>query len=427
MGADTFSSSVLQCSAAFFMALGPGTVGSFYTAMSGYYIDKFQDRTFFIAMMLCYCAPQPVVALLQQSFDSFFDEKFSTRVTYAFRVIAMQLTLAAIVSFWMYGPETRTGILVIGCLLGFTSGAVMSSSLQMVASMTPSYIVVARLGLHGGGLVPIFVFLWIGFESTASRSDFQLVLSSAVVLCVLSACILGYLHITTELFSEAYKRLAYDLRAEPSETDPLGEDGFERQVTATQPLRSPSEATVGDVSWIKYWQASLGLLSGIGFYLASLVGFFGDSSTAQNLSLLRLCMDLLGRVASLPVPCMQLFKEGPWHKVMTTCLLLFLGLSGVCCAKLFGLKVSQMLFMSAWCGAFAVVTFTSSLVDVTSGSYTEVRNRKALARTNQMIYVTCVLTGLLVAQLTGMFLQHRSPISTPPASTELLSHSWAFF
>merc|ERR1719487_801656 len=45
-------------------------------------------------MLLCLVAPQPLLSLLQQSFDALFDEQFSTKVTYAFRVITMQLILA---------------------------------------------------------------------------------------------------------------------------------------------------------------------------------------------------------------------------------------------------------------------------------------------------------------------------------------------
>merc|ERR1719440_2545262 len=70
-------------------------------------------------MFLCFTALGPVVTMLQRSFDAFFDEKFSTAVAYAFRVIFAQVILAAVVFIWIFLPENRTCILGIGGFLGF--------------------------------------------------------------------------------------------------------------------------------------------------------------------------------------------------------------------------------------------------------------------------------------------------------------------
>merc|ERR1719440_244961 len=153
--------------------------------MSGFYMEKFHSRSFFITMLLCLVAPQPVMSLLQQSFDAFFDEQFSTKVTYAFRVITMQLILAGTLLVWILAPVQQWIVLCIGCSLGFVCAAIVSSSLQMVAAIGPTHIVNTKLGLQIGGCLPILVFFIADFKPHSSRADFQRVVASAVFICVL--------------------------------------------------------------------------------------------------------------------------------------------------------------------------------------------------------------------------------------------------
>lgn len=400
------------------MVLGPGAAASFYVAMSGFYIETFKSRSFFISMLLCLMVPQPVVSLLQQRFDSFYDSKFSTVVTYTFRVIAMQLILASMIIVWMFTPNMKSVVLVIGLGLGSICGALASSSMQMVAALESRDIIFAKLGLQFGGLLPIVAFSCAGFRPTASRSEFQTVVASSVVICVLVAGILGYLHHAMGIFDKAYERLAYDLEDDVDAAENkclLGGDrsgcsasssgSMGRQQTPTLPLSSqPARQCEGVSSWIAQWQVCHALLMGMAMYVTALAGYFGDPTMAQHLSLLKLGMDLVGRILSVGIPYIPCFAHGPWHKVMATITLVGLCLGGVCTARLLGKAIGDVAFLVSWCGVFVLSIFVGSLLDVTSGCYSEVRDRKAVARTNQLALVSGLVLGLISCEATSSFL-----------------------
>lgn len=406
MATDPGTSQLLG-GAALLMSLGPGCAQASYAAMSGFYIRKF-NSSFFITMLLCLLAPQPIVSFLQQSFDAYFDRKYSTEVTYQFRVMMMQITLACGIIAWMFAPVSEWIVLMFGCLIGFLSSSIISSSMQLVAAIGPTYVIYVRLGLTLGGALPTLVFSCMSFHPSSSRSEFQRALIPTVSIPMLAACILHYLHRRVNLFNKAYERLAYGLVtiiSEPAETDSLaaadhllGGDTMARQYTETDPL-DPKDAEDGLPFWVKYWQLSSGFMMGIAMCLASKAGFFGTPRLAQTLCLLKLCMDFFGAVLASAVPYVPGFKDGPWHKLKIANFLIVLGLSFVCFAQLFT-SVPQMLFMICWCIVFAICIFTNCLQDVTSGSYIKVCERKSVARTNQMINVSATLLGLLVSRAT---------------------------
>jgi hypothetical protein len=399
--------SILQALAAFFMTLAPGIVGSYYGAMSGYYIRVFHQKTFYIHMLLCYCATQPLVSLVQRHFDSYFDERLSTPVTYSFRVIGMQVVLGASVVFWMYAPEAQPFVLALGVWIGIISAVIVSSSFQMVAAMEPGFMIYARLGMHFAGLVAPIVVTLLGFQPDSPHSEFQKVLLTAVVTSALAACILAYLHLTTDVFRKAYSRLSYDLEPAEQELQDTGL-GLARQVTETSPLGS-SDGKTGVPNWVYRWLAGNALSMGVEFYVASLVGFFGSPALAQHLSLIRMCMNLLGRLLSIPVPYSSCFKEGPWHTVMSAAVFLIVVLGGFCLSKAFRPYLSEAVFMTAWYIVPTIRSFAGSLVDVTVASYVEVRERKSLARLNELGCFSGVLIGLTVGQVTGHVLQQWQP------------------
>jgi len=309
------------------------------------------------------------------------------------------------------------GHIAIGCALGTVGSAIVSSSLQMVAVMGPKHIVSAKFGLQVGGILPIAAFTFTNFQPTSDRSQLQTALTPIICICVLVASILTYFHYSSDLFTKAYERLAYDLdtlEADLSEAGDrlLDDDGnsMQRQLTDSQPL-DPEIAKHGVPTWVAYWQMSHGLLMCIAMYLASLAGYFGDPRMAQTLSLLKLGMDLVGRVLAAAIPYVPGFVRGPWHKVMGTNVLLGVGLGSVCLAKLVGVAVLPMLFTISWCSVFVISIFASSHTDVTSGSYAAVRDRKAIARTNQFVLVAGLLLGLIMSKATTAFLEKTVPIA----------------
>lgn len=421
---------VQKVCASFLMALGAGSAGGFYVAMAGFYVEKFQDRSFVILMLLFFCIPFPVMGLLQHKFDAAFDEKFSTEVTYAFRVIALQLILACTILLWMYLPQTQTNVLGLGFLLGSICSSIISSCLQMTSAISPQYMTTAKMGLQIGGILPIVVFTGIGFNPSSPVVHFQHALLCVVVICLLSTGVLSYFHFTTGLFAKAYDRLAYDLPSSRddsklqtvSETSSLvelhGETGetsatylsegpsWDRQQTATEPLDPASaQNEKGVPPWVFYWQCSHALVMFLAAYTSSLAGFFGDSALTQELSLLKLGMDLVGRTFATGIPQLPCFADGPWHKTLITNIVVEIMLCSVCFGRLLGAPVSAGVFKLSWCGIFVISIFTNSLIDVTASAYSQVRERKQIARTNQMVLCSGVIAGLLISEATSGHMQ----------------------
>mmetsp|Transcript_8465 Transcript_8465/g.16032 ORF Transcript_8465/g.16032 Transcript_8465/m.16032 type:complete len:428 (-) Transcript_8465:63-1346(-) len=405
----------LQGCAAFWMTVAQGSAEGFYTAMSGFYIAQFGSDSFFISMLLCLMAPKPIMSMLQQSFDAFFDKWFSTEVTYAFRVILMQLSLAAVMLAWIFSASTQAVVLVIGLLVGILGSSIISSSLQMASAMAPDLILNAKIGFSIGGMAPVLVIRWTGFGPESPRSLFQKQLITVVAISTLAAGILGIFHIRSDIFTKAYKRLAYDLNPthqssseRASESDRLVQsDDTDFFLTSGQTMVQQSSVTRGldpaakdgVPAWVQYWQFAIFFMSSISMGLLSTAGFFKGAADAQRLSLLKLLMELMGRVLAMAVPLFPSFEEGPFHKVMATSVLLVFCFSGLCFANLSRDCVPGAIFSLLWCGVFALSIFATSLADVTTGAYIEVRDRKAVARTNQKVTVSAYLFGLVISEI----------------------------
>lgn len=346
---------MLHCCAAFLMALGPGTAGGFYTGMSGFYIQQFRDPSFFVTMLLCFGVTAPIVSLLQQRFDGHFDEAFSTRVTFSFRVISMQLILGTLVVMWMF-CTTKMSVLLIGCLLGFCVWTIMSSSLQMIAATEPTHIIYAHLGLQMGGLLPIIIFPLSGFNPSSSFQEFQWNVSTVVFVSVLAACLLGHFDRTSQIFAKAYERLSYDQT--PRGKNVGEEQGLLAENSELGASLDPEAAKHGVPSWVPYWQVCGGLSMAINCALVSLAGYFGDASMAQSLALLKMLMEFIGRLGVWAVPFLDAFTKGPWHNIMAGGMIAVVCLFALCLTHLSGVHLGHELFLVFWCSLFALSVFS---------------------------------------------------------------------
>jgi len=417
--------SSMQRFAAFLMTLGPGAGAGFYTAMGAYYIEKFNSPSFFTAMLLCFVAPQPIVSFLQQTFDAFFDEQLSTRLTYFYRVILAQLVLAMICLVWMFAPEKEWIVLSIGVSLGLIVSSTVSSALQMVSAIEPRHIIMSKIGLQVGGVLPMILFSCTGFQPSSSRQDFRNVVNSVVWTSCVAAGVLAYFHITTDLFTQAYKRLSYDTRLEencfitdgrtPEEGQGLLEEDqkFERLalIGTESVVLDRAACKDGPPDWLPYWQFCHAVVQGIAMCLVSTAGFAGNTSSTQFLTLLKLTMDCIGRILSIGIPYVPAFVEGPWHTVLGGCVGLVVILSSVILARFYDILIPIVPFTISWCVVFLVIIFAGSLIDVTTGAYVETVDRKAVARTNQFSLVSGVFVGLLVGRLAGQLMPHHDPLT----------------
>merc|ERR1719324_1549081 len=107
---------------------------------------------FFAAILLSLFLPYPAVVLLQEKADAFFDKKYSTKVTYFFRVMMLQGILAVASLAWMFMPQTPYLVLAVGVLIGGLGGAVGSSSMQLVSTLEPELATYNRLGNQCGSV-----------------------------------------------------------------------------------------------------------------------------------------------------------------------------------------------------------------------------------------------------------------------------------
>lgn len=407
---DERLNSTLQGCAAIWMTIGQGATEGFYFGMNGYYIKAFGNKAFFVSMLLCVMAPKPFMSVLQQIFDAYFDERLSTAVTYAFRVISMQLILAAIILTWMLAASSQSLVLLIGFLIGMLGSAQVSSSLQLVAAMAPENILNAKIGMQIGGLIPVIVMAATQFTPASSVSLFRAELATLVVLCITAASILFAFHFRSDIFTKAYKRLSYDLTsslASTSESDELlSGEGIERQITATRSL-SP-EGTEGVPSWVWPWQVCVFLMMAFSMYLLSLAGFFQSPLMAQSLSLLRLVMEFVGRVGGMSVPYFPSFEQGPWHKVMVASFILTLCFGSIVLVEMFTDCCSKGVLFLCWGCVFAVSIFANSLCDLTTGAYSEVKDRKQIARTSAAVVWGGYLFGLICSFATSSLIEAHS-------------------
>jgi hypothetical protein len=379
------------------MTLGPGAGLAFYSGMSGFYIERFGVPSFYVTMLLCMTLPMPMVAVIQCKYDAWFDVRFSTDMMYSFRVFGMQLGLAGVVLLWMFSTNHPYIVLLVGAMIGFISNGIVSSALQMVASIDPTQIVYAKMGLQVGGFVPVLVFLVHRFEPSSSDAAFRAVLLWEVGICSIAAGTLAYWNMTTDIFSQAYKRLAYDLE-DYDETGRLNAvESLARRTTSTFAL-DPEASKDGIPFWITFWQATIFLMMAGSSYLASLAGYFGSTNMAQTLSLLKLGMELCGRILAFPIPSLPGFTDGPFHKVVAACSVAQLGLICLTFLQLFRTFVPTWVSMTSWCLVFVLGIWTNSLFDVTSGSYVQIRDRKSVARMNQQVIVCGLVVGLLISE-----------------------------
>jgi len=281
----------------------------FYLSMAGFYVANYQSRLFFLAMVFCIFLPGPVVWFLQQRFDADFDTRYGAKVTYFFRLVAVQVIIACISMFWVLTSQTPYMVLGIGVLIGFCSQAVLSSAMQFVATMHPSLTAYAASGFLAGGTIPVPIFFLVGFQPNSDLQKFGMVVMVVPAVCFVACAFLGYLHWTTTIFESTYDRLDEQSTQEVlRRNDSLGNDtGID-----TVPLRLVSHE--GEVpAWVWIWCAYNAVSVSMNVSLMALVAFFGDASLAQTLSLSKLFMDFIGAAVSMAIARMPCFQRGPWH------------------------------------------------------------------------------------------------------------------
>lgn len=398
--------------AAVIMVVPAGSAPAFYISMVGFYALNFKSSIFFIGMLFALFSPYPVLPLIQHKLDGFFDDHFSTKTTYFFRVVCVQLILASVVLTWILAPQSPWLVLLVGVTIGIFSSANISSCHQLCAAMAPQLPQFAMIGEQLGAVLPILTLTMLAFEADASLWKFRIALSVVPIVCTLSALVLSYFHFKSELFEVAYLHLAYkddeeDIPNYISEQAVPLEEGFK--------MTTPRQ---GVHSWVWYWMVAVGFMSALDGFTISLAPFFGDPTMAQQLALMKMAMNFVGKLSAIPISGLACFQLGPTHKSMTFLVVGYVVLALLIVARLARFNINTMVFLFSWCLLTAWYRFAGSYAIVTMLTYVEIHSRKFVARTNLIVVLGSCLVGVVLAFAVVYFFDDLNG-TWPPMATEI--------
>eukprot|EP00747_Dinoflagellata_sp_TGD_P163243 gnl/TRDRNA2_/TRDRNA2_181709_c0_seq1.p1 gnl/TRDRNA2_/TRDRNA2_181709_c0~~gnl/TRDRNA2_/TRDRNA2_181709_c0_seq1.p1 ORF type:complete len:439 (-),score=65.13 gnl/TRDRNA2_/TRDRNA2_181709_c0_seq1:67-1383(-) len=395
-------------SAAFAVKIAPGAANGFYVALVGFYVGHFASPAFFCAMLFCLYLPAIFVSPLQRAFDSLYDEKFSTRTTYFFRVVFMQVIMGMIVILWMLVPQSPYVVLGMGMLLGASVACICSSADQFVAAMHPTLLAVSMFGNILGAALPVLMFFILGFSPSSSLLKFRLALATIPVLCLLVSAYLSWLHFKLNVFDTAYMHLAYDLPSSAHSDGGLGASSSQGSLHAKRGPGDVEKAAVDESAplvskdpavpnWIWIWCGTTGLINALSLVLLTFCAFYGDPRLAQLLALSKLLMDVLGSLAAVPVHHIPGFNDGPWHIFLTVSVLAITAMLGLHAAVLAGVHVERPIFLFTWCLAHGWHAFLMPFIGITVGLYAPIVSRKSVERTNTFALFVGTVVGIVFA------------------------------
>lgn len=376
--------------------IGPALASSTYSALVGFYVLHFGSRAFYVVMMMCITLPFMMVVFVQEKADSMFDRKFSTRNTFFFRIVFMHFVVSALAFIWMVMPQCPATVLAVGFCIGTFVGAISSSAMQLTAALDPNLLTFANLGLFVGFVSPVLLFVIFDFHPSASLATFQMVIVCVAVINALIGGSLCYAHFQLDIFAKAYERLGYDLGHDLV----FSEVESDRQFTETEPL-CPDSCREGVPVWVWIWCAILGILSAVKLCILSLTGFFGDAAMAQRLILIQQCTEFLGNFVAMPLGYVPEFREGPWHNVLGGIVFVSATFWCMLLAKLVGTAVARPAFIVSWGGMCFLWSFSVNFIQLTTGSYVKVMDRKLVARRAYLSlnvgFVLGLSAGLVIA------------------------------
>eukprot|EP00747_Dinoflagellata_sp_TGD_P091618 gnl/TRDRNA2_/TRDRNA2_165126_c0_seq1.p1 gnl/TRDRNA2_/TRDRNA2_165126_c0~~gnl/TRDRNA2_/TRDRNA2_165126_c0_seq1.p1 ORF type:complete len:433 (+),score=20.44 gnl/TRDRNA2_/TRDRNA2_165126_c0_seq1:168-1466(+) len=388
--------SFLQQVAAFSMTLSPGCLYASYFALIGFYVHRFDSKSISIAMIFCLNVPGVLVSLLQTYLDAYFDEAFSTRATYVFRVVVMQLMLGVVAIIWMLVPPSPWFILGIGLLIGFVTACVKSSANQMVAAMDPRALAPAQLGLLLGAMISVGALFVLDFRPTSSVATFQLAVLVVPITCVLCTGWLAYLHFRLNLFDRSFDRLAYDLPTSGMNTPRQFSRGGSPEDDEEKPLLPTENGEIP--KWVWWWCAATFYLMTSWTTLTSIGAYFGNAAMTQVLFLSKLVMHTIGGLCAMPVHFVPCYKHGAWHNLLVFCTVIVTFIVLMACLKLtVGVSIDRPGFLIMWGTAHFLYAFLLPLIAMTTGLYVEVIDRKAVARINTAALFGGTVAGVIVA------------------------------
>mmetsp|Transcript_83115 Transcript_83115/g.144402 ORF Transcript_83115/g.144402 Transcript_83115/m.144402 type:complete len:482 (-) Transcript_83115:77-1522(-) len=323
-GEEQRAASFLEKCAVFTMTFGPGCAVATYTTLFGWYQHVFHSSQALVWMRIALFAPYPLIKMLQQRYDAYFDEMFTVRSTYLFRVVIMQLVVAMLMLVWMFLPVSIAdfaSIIAFGAVLGCCCSPVIGSTMQIAIAIDPILSVWTQLGNFFGMAVPVIVVYASGFSSSSSHANFCKLVAFPMLICILSFMWLGSLHYA-DVFSPAVltitqRRTARVSRLPEVEANPQEEfNGVPSSDAEAAKLLNHADMdpnTSEMPRWVWFWLAANTLGLALDFFVLTLIGYFGTAQTTIHLATGTLVCSVVGRLLTLPWRHLPAFEKGPMH------------------------------------------------------------------------------------------------------------------
>lgn len=450
--AEKVAVSILQRFAVFAMTFGPGAAVATYTCLFGWYQQYYQNSEITVWMRLALFGPFLFVIVLQQCYDTYFDEVYSTEFMYLFRIVIMQAVVSVLMFIWILLPADTAAeefhpIVIFGMLLGACCAPFIGSSIQMAVAMDPALFTWAQLGNTVGMTVPVVASAAFKFSPASTHADMRRMLVVPLVICTMTSVMLASLHYSG-VFKHAYntitrrRSMLFSNMPEPGpeattnpqddapeEAHPLPTQAAQQEQSLLGQDRQVSDADADVVGqefplWIKLW---LGMLSSgimLDFFLLTLIGYFGDADLTHNLASAALASSAIGRLLTLPFPYIPAFKLGPMHKTSAIMFLFRVGLwvpliLQVCKV----LHMSKDLLMVVWCSFVLVCMMHNSLTELTVTQHVSESKRQSVAQISVTLSYSAVFIGLSAASSWVLGFQGGNPSGT--VSVSLLSTQMA--
>jgi len=419
--------SILQRFAVFAMTFGPGSAVATYTSLFGWYQEEYHTREIIVWMRLALFAPFPVMKLMQQRYDTYFDEMYSTESMYLFRIVVMQVVVSLMMIIWMLLPlsvsATVHPVLIFGVLLGACCSPFIGSSIQIAVAIDPGLFVWAQLGNTLGSTVPVLAAFALRFSPSSSHADLCRLLAVPLSICILTSAALGSLHYSG-VFNPAYstitrRRSEAALQVPQATANPQDDEGDASAMddrllgpTPTGAAASEETGSRGGVQvdaelsddlqefplWVRIWLGMQSFGIALDFFLLTLMGYFGDADTTHDLAAGTLASAAAGRLLSLPARYLPAFDKGPMH--LATAMLFFLRV-GLWLLLIFHLgKVLHIPYQSLvplWCVWIFFGMMHNSLTDMTVTSHVSEGKRQVVAQLSVAMAYSALFIGLLTA------------------------------
>lgn len=440
--------SILQRLAVFAMTFGPGSAVATYTSLFGWYQQEYHNSEILVWMRLALFAPFPIVKMMQQRYDAYFDERYSTEATYLFRLVIMQVVVSILMIIWMLLPlqlsasETVHPILIFAVLLGFCCSQFIGSSIQVAVAIDPILFVWAQLGNTIGMAVPVLAGFAFRFSPSSSHGDLCRMISVPLTVCILTSVGLAGLHYSG-VFNHAYNTIARRRSLQPSNIseatpNPQDDEGVaasqdgDTQVpnlSGSSPIEVQDSQEANHVGsdatddphkfalWVRLWLGMQSFGIALDFFLLTLIGYFGDSDTTHDLAACTLASSAVGRLLSLPWSYLPAFKQGPMHISSAILFILRVGFWLPLMLQYFKvLHLSHGLLLPLWSSWIFLSMLHNSLTDMTVTSNVSENKRQGVAQFSVTISYSALFIGLLTASTLVLTAEGDKPSGSAPAS-----------